>query len=141
MAFGISFGWCGPSIPALLSDESPLITGPITKDESAWISSVFSIGMALGAMISGQMSARWGRIRLLMAMLTTQIAGWFLITFAQTVYYLYCSRFLMGFFGSALFVIIPVYVTEISHDRCVFALNYIKSDYCCMNYLVILCLF
>lgn len=115
----MSFGWCGPSIPALLSTESPLRTGPITKDESSWISSIFCIGLALGALFSGPMITRWGRIRLLTAMGPAQIAGWLLITFAQNVYYLYCSRFVMGFLGSAMFVVIPVFVAEIAHDRCV----------------------
>lgn len=119
VAYGIAVGWCSPTIPALLSEESPLNTEPITKYESSWISSIFWIGTGFGALCSGPMIARLGRIRLLMTMGPAQIAGWLLISFAQNVYYLYCARFIMGFLGSVLFVVIPVYVTEIAHDRCV----------------------
>lgn len=119
MSYGIAFGWCSPSLPALLSDESPLPTGPITIDESNWISSILCIGLTLGALLSGPLSGRLGRIRLLMVLVPIQSVGWLLVIFAQNVYYLYGSRLLLGFIGSVLFVVLPVYVAEIADDRCV----------------------
>lgn len=46
-----------------------------------------------------------------------QVVGWLLIAFAQNVYYLYCMRFLMGYVAGTLFVVVPVFVSEIAHDR------------------------
>lgn len=40
-----------------------------------------------------------------------------LIIYAQNVYYLYVSRFLMGFAGGALYVVIPLMTAEIAEDR------------------------
>lgn len=40
-----------------------------------------------------------------------------LIIYAQNVYYLYASRFLLGFVGGAVFVVIPIMVAEIAEDR------------------------
>lgn len=40
-----------------------------------------------------------------------------LIVYAQNVYYLYASRFLLGFVGGAVFVVIPLMVAEIAEDR------------------------
>lgn len=40
-----------------------------------------------------------------------------LIIYAQNVYYLYASRFLLGFVGGALSVIVPLMVAEIAEDR------------------------
>lgn len=118
-AYGIALGWCSPTLPVLLSEESPLITGPITEDESAWISSVFCIGGAFGALACGPIMARMGNILLLMWVGLGQIISWLLISFAQNVYYLYASRIISGFIGGILFVVLPVFVAEISHDRCV----------------------
>lgn len=117
LSYGIAFGWCSPSLPVLMSENSHLLTGPITAEEGSWISSIICLGLTLGAVLSGPMSARLGRIRLLIALGPLQIVGWLLIEFAQNVYYLYVSRFILGFIGSALFVIIPVYVAEIADNR------------------------
>lgn len=40
-----------------------------------------------------------------------------LIIYAENPYYLYVSRFLMGFAGGAVYVVIPLMVAEIAEDR------------------------
>lgn len=45
-----------------------------------------------------------------------QISFLFII-YAQNVYYLYASRFLTGFVGGAVFVVIPIMVAEIAEDK------------------------
>lgn len=40
-----------------------------------------------------------------------------LIIYARNVYFLYFSRFFTGFCGGAMFVVIPLTVTEIAEDR------------------------
>lgn len=39
------------------------------------------------------------------------------IIVAQNPYYLYMSRFLSGFVGGAIFVVVPLMVAEIAEDR------------------------
>lgn len=117
LAYGIAFGWSSPSIPVLLSEESPLITGPISDDEASWISSIFCIGGAFGGLAFGPIMERIGRTKALMVAAPVQIISWLLIIFAASVNYLYISRFLMGVVAGALFVIVPVFVSEIADDR------------------------
>lgn len=43
--------------------------------------------------------------------------SWFLIIFATNPYYLYLARLLVGFGGGGTFVLLPLFVAEISEDR------------------------
>lgn len=43
--------------------------------------------------------------------------SWLLIIFAENVYYLYAARMLIGFVGGGLYVIMPMFLSEIASDR------------------------
>lgn len=46
-----------------------------------------------------------------------QIISWILIIFAQNMLYILMSRFLGGLSGGGLYIIIPLFISEISDDR------------------------
>lgn len=37
MTHGVMIGWLSPALTKLMSDDTPLKTGPLTKDQLAWI--------------------------------------------------------------------------------------------------------
>lgn len=43
--------------------------------------------------------------------------SWLLVWFAQNTFYLYLGRVLGGFFGAAGYMIVPLFLTEITDDR------------------------
>lgn len=43
--------------------------------------------------------------------------GWMITLIATTVYHLYIARLLLGFVAGAIYVLIPLFVTEIAEDR------------------------
>lgn len=43
--------------------------------------------------------------------------GWILTLLARSVYHLYIARFLLGIAAGAIYVLIPLFVSEISEDR------------------------
>lgn len=43
--------------------------------------------------------------------------SWLMILFAQNVYYLYAARILNGTIGGGMFVLAPMFVSEIASDR------------------------
>ena len=45
---GNTIGWSGPALWILLSEDSPLPSGPITINDSGWIGSVTFLGLILG---------------------------------------------------------------------------------------------
>ncbi|XP_031630517.1 facilitated trehalose transporter Tret1-like [Contarinia nasturtii] len=117
VGYGISVGWMASAVVVYDSDASPLPTGRVKMDEIGWIVSILGIGGLIGTVAVGWLSERVGRKSALIAMAVPQIISYLLIIYAQNVYYLYASRFLSGFVGGAVFVVIPIMVAEIAEDR------------------------
>lgn len=40
MSHGAVIGWFSPTLPILMSDDTPLVTGPLKSDEISWLGSV-----------------------------------------------------------------------------------------------------
>lgn len=59
--FGIVIGFTGPNLELFKSDDSPLATGKITKDEESWISSLSAFGAIGFTLIYGWISEKFGR--------------------------------------------------------------------------------
>ncbi|XP_062545780.1 facilitated trehalose transporter Tret1-like [Armigeres subalbatus] len=117
VSYGTSSGWMSPSIPILLSENSPLDSGPITTEQGAWIGAILCVGGLVGSIISGCMADRYGRKWTAYTAVIPQIVSWIMVMCADNVYYLYAMRFLSGFGGGVCFTINPMFIAEISEDR------------------------
>lgn len=117
VGFGANTGWTSVNIPALQGPNSPLPSGRISQEEASWIVSILGIGSIVGILINGWAIEALGRKIPGTCLGIPQIVGWLLISFAQNPYYLYVARFFGGLGGGALFVVIPIYVTEIAEIR------------------------
>ncbi|XP_055302940.1 uncharacterized protein LOC129568722 [Sitodiplosis mosellana] len=116
ISYGVSGGWASPSIILLMSDETPLPSGKITMEEASWIVSLVYLGGIPGNMVFGFITNRFGRKWPLIIATIPIIISWLLILYAENLYHLYASRLLNGFIGGGLFVVIPLYLSEISID-------------------------
>ncbi|XP_062551194.1 facilitated trehalose transporter Tret1-like isoform X2 [Armigeres subalbatus] len=117
ISYGSSSGWMSPSILILMSENSPLKSGPITADEGAWIGAILCVGGLVGSTASGWMADRYGRKRTAYVAVIPQIVSWIMVMVADNVYYLYAMRLLSGFGGGVCYTIIPMFIGEISEDR------------------------
>lgn len=59
-AHGCNIGWFSPSLPILVSDDTPLASGPLTYDQIGWIGSVPSLGAILGPLVYGLLANKIG---------------------------------------------------------------------------------
>lgn len=116
-SYGLGLGWSSPNVPILLSSESPLSTGPVSLNDSTWISSLFCIGGAVGALAYGLIVDVVGRKWSLLLLGIPQAISWALIAFVMNVQALMVARFLIGFSAGGMFLIIPLFVTEISNAK------------------------
>lgn len=116
-------GWASPNVELLKSDESPLPSGKINMDEASWIASLICLGGLIGNFLFGFIAIRFGRKIPLLFLTIPIIVSWLLILFAQNVYYLYASRWLNGFAGGGIFVVVPAFLSEIASDRYVYKIN------------------
>ncbi|XP_055713718.1 facilitated trehalose transporter Tret1-like [Phlebotomus papatasi] len=114
IVYGINVGWASPVILLLLSDQSPLISGAVTKADTSLFSSILYIGGMVGTLIFGWLADRIGRKWSLFLGTLLQIPAHLLIAFATGLTHLYVSRILSGLAAGASFVVTPIYVSEIA---------------------------
>ena len=96
LSHGTSVGWVSPALPVLLSNNTPLTTGPITNEQLSWIGSMSNFGSVLGTFIFGTLTAFWGAKRSMMFLAFPQIIFWLLILFGDTYYHIIVGRLAAG---------------------------------------------
>ncbi|GAB0098154.1 hypothetical protein DMENIID0001_138610 [Sergentomyia squamirostris] len=117
LMYGISVGWVSPTVPLLLSEDTPLPMGPITKRQASLISALLYICGLVGSLAFGWLADRVGRKWALFLGTLPHVCAHLLIIFATDVVHLYISRCLSGLGCGALFVVLPIYVSEVSEDK------------------------
>lgn len=80
------------------------------------IQSTYSIGGLFGALIYGFLVNKIGRKRSIQTIAVPQIISFVLVGFADSATMILVSRVFGGFSSGALFVTIPLFVSEISED-------------------------
>uniref|UniRef100_W4VSE6 Putative sugar transporter n=1 Tax=Phaedon cochleariae TaxID=80249 RepID=W4VSE6_PHACE len=110
--------WSSPVLPKLYSNDTdinPLGT-PITKDEESWIGSLQYIGAMVGILPFTFLADRIGRKPVLLMLALPHVAAYLMFAFANNIYWYYLGRFLGGVSLSSVYIILPMYVAEISED-------------------------
>ncbi|XP_058446700.1 facilitated trehalose transporter Tret1-like isoform X2 [Malaya genurostris] len=115
--YGFVCGWTSPTLPVLQSQDSPLASGPITAGEASWIGSIMCFGGLIGTLVSGWMADHCGRKMTACLAALPQMICWTMVLLADNAYYLMAMRFFGGFSGGVCFIVIPMFIAEISEDR------------------------
>ncbi|XP_034485937.1 facilitated trehalose transporter Tret1-2 homolog [Drosophila innubila] len=116
LTHGVGVGWLAPSLPLLGSEETPLGTS-ISIDEASWVGSLIGLGALTGNIIFGLLLDRLGRKMCMYLLAIPNMIYWILIYSAQDVTYLYAGRFLAGVSGGGCYVVLPIFVAEISDNN------------------------
>ncbi|XP_067008764.2 facilitated trehalose transporter Tret1 [Anabrus simplex] len=115
--FGIFMGWTAMMLPDLLSSDTPLQGGPITKEDVSWLASIMCLSSIPAAPLFSCISEKFGRKPVgYMVGLFYLVTG-LMVALSDTVEILYVSRVILGCATSGTFVFTPLYVSEIAEDR------------------------
>lgn len=99
LAHGCIVGWVAPALPLLLSEDTPLKTGPLTTEEVSWVGSINAIGAIVGTFMFGYFTTKFG-CKLTMTFLAIgSILYWLAIYFGDSYYTLLFARFSTGWTG------------------------------------------
>ncbi|XP_017489778.1 PREDICTED: facilitated trehalose transporter Tret1-like [Rhagoletis zephyria] len=109
---GIGFGWVSPTVQILQTPETPFEV-PITVEQVSWIGSTFAFGFLCGNIIFGLTVNRLARKYNMYLTAFPHMLFWILNYFAQSVEYIYAGRFFAGLTSGGLFVITPIFLSEI----------------------------
>ncbi|XP_069962917.1 facilitated trehalose transporter Tret1 isoform X2 [Bactrocera oleae] len=111
-AHGFGTGWLSPIVQIIQSPETPL-SFPVTVEHISWIGSMFGFGFLSGNILFAVTINRFRRKFNLYILAFPHMIFWILAYFAENIDYLYVARFLAGVTGGGLFVIGPIFQSEI----------------------------
>lgn len=114
---GTIAGWIAPVLPLLLSEKSPLTSGPLTTVQLSWIGSIPSISAIIGSFFFGYLTSILGCKRTMILIAFPSILFWFLVYFGNTYYTLFIARFAMGLSMGGIQTIAILYVSEIANNE------------------------
>lgn len=97
-------GWVSPTILILLSDDTPLTSGPLNSDELSWISSITNIGAFCGILTFGILNSSLGCKRTMLFLGFPSASFWILIYFGKTYYHVLVARFFAGWTGGGMYI-------------------------------------
>lgn len=117
LGHGNLLGWMSPSIPVLLSDETPLKSGPLTSEQLSWIGSINSIGAISGTFTTGILITFMGCKRAMLFLSLPSILFWVLIFIGNTYYHILIARIFFGFVGGGIQTTLILYTFEIANDK------------------------
>ena len=80
-----------------------------------YFKSDFLLGGVMGVILLPWLMNKIGRKLTMLLMVPPLTLGWLLLIFLDPLFYY--SSLLLGFFGSVLYVLVPIYVTEISETK------------------------
>ncbi|XP_062551188.1 facilitated trehalose transporter Tret1-like [Armigeres subalbatus] len=116
LAQGTAIGWLSPFLPLLVSANAPLHTGPVTDIQATWIASLLCVGAIFGTVLFGWSADKFGRKFSLCIAAIPLLGFWACVAFGGYVEILYLGRVLAGLGAAGVFLLVPLYVTEIAED-------------------------
>lgn len=116
-AHGLIIGWVSPAIQKLMSENTPLISGPLTNEQISWIASINFFGALFGSFSSGYFTSTMGSKRSALILAIPSVVFWMLIAFGNSYFYILVARWIAGFSGGGMQTATILYVSEIANDE------------------------
>ena len=85
--------------------------------QEGWIGGTLLIGAAIGALLGGRLSDRFGRRHNIMLLAALFLAGALMVTLAPSLWFMYVSRFILGLAVGGTSATVPVYLAETAPRR------------------------
>ncbi|CAG9858894.1 unnamed protein product [Phyllotreta striolata] len=111
---GMQYGWTSPTIPILLSEDSPW---EVTASQAEWLESILMIGACCGLPATMYLVDKIGRKKSLLIAMVITLLAWIVMAVAPRIEYVFVARFCAGMAGDMAFVAAPMYVAEVADQK------------------------
>ncbi|NXI49835.1 GTR8 protein, partial [Chloroceryle aenea] len=115
LSFGFVLGYSSPVIPELRKSNDPKLR--LDSSQASWFGVIVTLGAAAGGILGGYLVDKVGRKLSLMLCSIPYVFGYIVIICAQNVWMLYFGRVLTGIASGITSLVVPVYISEVSHPR------------------------
>ncbi|KAK2514975.1 Slc2a8 [Columba guinea] len=115
LSFGFALGCSSPVIAELGKIGDPDLR--LDGDRASWFGSVVTLGAAVGGVLGGYLVDKIGRKLSLMLCSVPYVLGYIVIISAHNVWMLYFGRMLTGLASGVTSLVVPVYISEVSHPK------------------------
>ncbi|KAM6047004.1 solute carrier family 2, facilitated glucose transporter member 8 isoform 3-T3 [Theristicus caerulescens] len=115
LSFGFVLGYSSPVIPELRNIDDPELR--LDSNQASWFGSLVTLGAAAGGILGGYLVDKVGRKLSLMLCSVPYVFGYIVIISAQNVWMLYFGRMLTGLASGITSLVVPVYISEVSHPK------------------------
>ncbi|XP_068771323.1 solute carrier family 2, facilitated glucose transporter member 8 isoform X3 [Struthio camelus] len=115
LSFGFVLGYSSPVIPELSKADDPRLR--LDGNQASWFGSVVTLGAAAGGILGGYLVDKVGRKLSLMLCSIPYVSGYIVIISAQNIWMLYFGRILTGLASGITSLVVPVYISEVSHPK------------------------
>ncbi|CAH1376071.1 unnamed protein product, partial [Tenebrio molitor] len=116
---GAAYSWTSPVLPKLNDaenmDDNPF-GRPITPFEESWITSLVSVGAAIGPLLAATIMDRIGRKKTLLMIVVPMVVSHIILAFTTDMNLYFFSRFFLGIGAGCVYSMIPTYVGEIAEN-------------------------
>ncbi|CAH1174135.1 unnamed protein product [Phaedon cochleariae] len=111
---GTSLTWSSSQLPKLSHPSTTPFARPLTSSQASWVSSLLTLGAALGPFLFCFLADRVGRKNTLLMAGVPFTACYLMMAFATSVETFYAARLVMGLTVGGVCTLMPIYVGEIS---------------------------
>ncbi|KAG5881445.1 Facilitated trehalose transporter Tret1, partial [Gonioctena quinquepunctata] len=111
---GTALTWSSPEIPKLTNTTTSPFGRTIDEDEASWISSLVTLGAALGPYLFCLLADKMGRKYTLLAAGVPFLVCYLVQAFGHVVELFYVTRLVMGLTVGGVFTLIPIYSGEVA---------------------------
>jgi sugar porter (SP) family MFS transporter len=116
---GAAYSWTSPVLPKL-NDVDNMVDNPfgrpITPFEESWITSIISVGAAIGPLLAATVMDRIGRKKTMLMIAIPMIVSHLILAFTTSINLYYFSRFFLGIGAGCVYSVVPTYVGEIAEN-------------------------
>ncbi|KAJ0171521.1 hypothetical protein K1T71_013071 [Dendrolimus kikuchii] len=127
--YGIQIGWLSPMGPLLKSAYTPA-PSPLSDKDISWMAAALPLAAICGIPFFSYASDRFGRKKGVIAVSLLSCISWTIKLTAITAPSLIIARIIAGLASGGCFVVVPVYVKEISEDSWRGALGSLTMTVC-----------
>ncbi|XP_023934336.1 facilitated trehalose transporter Tret1-2 homolog [Bicyclus anynana] len=113
---GLLYVWPSYTLHLYTSEDTNLLTRPMTDLESSLVGSLPSLGAMLGTAVVGWIMSIFGRQKTALVLAAPLLISWVMIDFTKSSIVILIARFIAGASGCAFLVHSPIYISEVAEE-------------------------